>query len=319
MPQRLQPTHDRVAAEALSNAPLYLTGATASGKSSLAVALAERIGGEIVNADAFQLYQGLDLLTAKPSAAELQRIPHHLYSVLSPADACDAQRYRQLALEAIQQIQSRGRQAIVVGGSGLYLKALSHGLAQLPAGDPTLRAKLRDLPLEEKQRQLLTLDPDAADNVPLANPRYVERALEICLLTGQPQSALRRSFATAQPWGRGVVLAWERTELHQRIHQRSQQMLASGLLDEVATFPDCAGALDKAIGLAELRAHLRGESTLEHTIDAMEQATRRYAKRQGTWFRREHWMRPLLLTPTQATDATLEQLLGLLAPSSGTN
>ncbi len=308
-----------MAAKALSTAPLYLTGATASGKSSLAVALAERIGGELVNADAFQLYQGLDLLTAKPNTAELQRVPHHLYSVLSPEDACDAQRYRQMALEVIQQIQARGHQAIVVGGSGLYLKALSHGLAELPAGDETLRAQLRELPLEEKQRQLLALDPQAAQNVPLANPRYVERALEICLLTGQPQSVLRRSFATAQPWGRGVVLTWDRAVLHQRIHERTRQMLASGLLEEVAAFPDCGGALEKAIGLAELRAHLRGESTLDHAMDAMEQATRRYAKRQGTWFRRESWMPPLPLTPNQPADATLELLMHLWAPSSGTD
>lgn len=308
-----------MAAEALSGAPLYLTGATASGKSSLAVALAERIGGEIVNADAFQLYQGLDRLTAKPSGTEIQRVPHHLYSVLSPDDACDAQRYRQMALEIIQQIQARGRKAIVVGGSGLYLKALSHGLAELPAGDATLRAQLRDMPLEEKQRQLLALDPDAAENVPLANPRYVERALEICLLTGQPQSALRRSFANTQPWGRGVVLTWDRPVLHQRIHQRTQQMLAGGLLAEVAAFAECGGALEKAIGLAELRAHLRGESTLELAIDTMEQATRRYAKRQSTWFRRESWMPPLLLTAHQPADAALEQLERLLSSSPGTD
>lgn len=303
-----------MAAEALSGrAPFYIVGATASGKSSLAVALAEQSGAEIVNADAFQLYQGLDLLTAKPSAADLQRVPHHLYSVLSPTDRCDAQRYRQMALEVIHGIHARGRQAIVVGGSGLYIKALSHGLAELPAGDEALRARLRALPLEEKQRQLLALDPEAAGNVPLANPRYVERALEICLLTGQPQSALRRTFAQTQPWGTGVVLTWERPQLHARIHQRTRQMAAQGLAAEVAGFSISGGGLEKAIGLAEIRAHLGGGCTLEKALDNMEQATRRYAKRQGTWFRREAWLRPL----QPCADLSWEKMAAELLPPCG--
>jgi tRNA dimethylallyltransferase len=275
------------------------------------VALAQEVGGEIVNVDAFQLYQGLDLLTAKPSAAALQAVAHHLYSVLAASDSCDAQRYRRMALEVIDEIHARGRQAIVVGGSGLYLKALSHGLAELPAGDEELRATLREMPLEEKQRQLLALDPDAAENVPLANPRYVERALEICLLTGQPQSALRRNFAKTQPWGSGIVLQWDRATLHQRIHQRATAMVEGGLLTEVSAFSIGGGALEKAIGLSEMRAHLRGECSLTEAQAAMEQATRRYAKRQGTWFRREGWLKPFPLVADQRVEQCVSAVLEL--------
>jgi len=291
-------------------APFYLTGPTASGKSGVAVALAERIGGEVVNADAFQLYRGLDTLTAKPSPAERERVPHHLYDVLDASEHCDAQRYRELALPVIAEIAGRGRWPIVVGGSGLYIKALSHGLAELPRGDEALRVELRAMPLEEKVSRLLALDPEAAQNVPLANPRYVERALEICLLTGQPQSALRQNFAQTEPWGRGVVLSWEREALYARINQRVLAMLDAGVLAEVTAFHGKGGP-EKAIGVKELRAHLAGESTLAEAVEAMQQATRRYAKRQGTWFRRETWLQTICLDSTSTPESAASHLIDL--------
>jgi len=293
-----------------SHPPFYLTGPTASGKSGVAVALAERIGGEVVNADAFQLYRGLDALTAKPTHAERERVPHHLYDVLDPESLCDAQRYRELALPVIAEIAGRGRWPIVVGGAGLYIKALSHGLAELPRGDESLRVELRALPLEVKVSRLLALDPEAAQNVPMANPRYVERALEICLITGQPQSALRQNFAQTQPWGRGVVLSWEREALYARINQRVLTMLEAGVLEEVATF-DGKGGPEKAIGVKELRAHLAGECTLAEAVEAMQQATRRYAKRQGTWFRRETWLQTICLDSTSTPESAASHLIDL--------
>ncbi len=291
-------------------ATFYLTGPTASGKSGVAVALAEVIGGEIVNADAFQLYRGLDVLTAKPSRAERERVQHHLYDVLDPESPCDAQRYRELALPVIAEIAGRGRWPIVVGGAGLYIKALSHGLAELPKGDEVLRAELRALPLEEKVTRLLALDPEAAQNVPLTNPRYVERALEICLLTGQPQSALRQNFAQTEPCGRGVVLSWEREALYARINQRVLTMLDAGVLAEVAAFHGKGGP-EKAIGVKELRAHLAGECTLAEAAEALQQATRRYAKRQGTWFRRETWLQTICLDSTSTPESAASHLIDL--------
>jgi tRNA dimethylallyltransferase len=291
-------------------APFFFTGPTASGKSAVAVLLAERLGGEIVNADAFQLYEGMDVLTAKPEAADLERVPHHLYSVLPAGESCDAQRYREMALPVLADIAERGRLPIVVGGSGLYVKALSHGLAELPPADPALRAELAGWSLEAKQARLLELDPDAATNVPLANPRYVERALEICLLTGRPQSQLRRSFAEARPLGSGVTLDLPRAELHERIRLRLQGMLAAGLLDEVRVLPETGPTAARAIGLRELRAHLAGELSLDEALASMEAATRRYAKRQLTWFRRETWLQSICLP----AGATAEWALDLILP-----
>jgi tRNA dimethylallyltransferase len=298
--------------------PFFITGPTASGKSAIALALAERVGGEIVNADAFQLYQGLDLLTAKPAPNELTRVPHHLYGVLSPAESCDAQRYREMALPVMADIAARGRVPIIVGGSGLYIKALSHGLAELPRGDAALRAELNALPLEEMVVRLLALDPQAAANVPLANPRYVQRALEICLLTGQPQSALRQTFAQTEPTGQGIVLSWDREALYARIDQRVHSMILEGLLEEVAAFvrtreaaSDQVLQVEKAIGLRELRAHLAGEMTLPDAISAMQQATRRYAKRQITWFKREQWLQTICLDSQPGAESTASYILDL--------
>jgi len=289
--------------------PFFLTGPTASGKSAVAVLLAERVGGEIVNADAFQLYEGMDLLTAKPGAEERARVPHHLYDVVPAGEACDAQRFRELALPLLADIAARGRRPILVGGSGLYLKALSHGLADLPPANPALRAELAAQSLEVKQARLLELDPDAAANVPLANPRYVERALEICLLTGRPQSQLRSTFAGARPLGTGVTLDLPRAELHERIHRRLEAMVNSGLLDEVRSLGEVGPTAARAIGLRELRAHLAGEWTLAEALAAMEQATRRYAKRQLTWFRRETWLQSICLPAGATAECALDLIL----------
>ena len=289
--------------------PFFLTGPTASGKSAVAVLLAERVGGEIVNADAFQLYEGMDLLTAKPGAEERARVPHHLYDVVPAGEACDAQRFRELALPLLADIAARGRRPILVGGSGLYLKALSHGLADLPPANPALRAELAAQSLEVKQARLLELDPDAAANVPLANPRYVERALEICLLTGRPQSQLRSTFGGARPLGTGVTLDLPRAELHERIHRRLEAMVNSGLLDEVRSLGEVGPTAARAIGLRELRAHLAGEWTLAEALAAMEQATRRYAKRQLTWFRRETWLQSICLPAGATAECALDLIL----------
>lgn len=296
----------------LPESTIFIAGPTASGKSALALELASRLDGEIVNADAFQLYAGLDVITAKPSAADFACVPHHLYGVLPLTEACDAQRYHDLARPVIEGIASRGKKPLVVGGSGLYLKALTHGLAPLPQGDAAMREKLRERPLEDKVTELLSLDPAAASTVNLRNPRYVERALEICLLTGQPQSELRQSFQNAQPKVRGIVLSWEREALCRRIEARTRQMLASGALEEVAALGDMSITACKAIGIREIRDHLAGRLTLEQTIEAITIATRQYAKRQATWFRRETCYQTICLDSSSTAQYMLESALRLL-------
>ncbi|MFO1483032.1 MAG: tRNA (adenosine(37)-N6)-dimethylallyltransferase MiaA [Verrucomicrobiaceae bacterium] len=290
---------------------LFIVGPTASGKSALAIAVAERLGGEIVNADAFQLYAGLNILTAKPSAADMQRVPHHLYGVLPLTDSCDAQRFHTLAMPVIHDIASRGHVPVVVGGSGLYIKALTHGLSPLPAASPALRERFKHLSIGEKIVWLLQRDPEAATTVNLRNPRYVERALEICLLTGRPQSGLRRSFQDDQPKVNGVVLDWDRETLYQRINQRVLDMVKAGLIDEVAALGPLSETAAKAIGVREVREHLAGKLTLDQTIAAIQQATRHYAKRQITWFRRERCFQTICLDSLPAAEYILEKILSL--------
>lgn len=291
--------------------PFYIVGPTASGKSGVALALALRIGGEVVNADAFQVYRGLDIVTAKPSAADRAKAPHHLFDVLDPSENCDAQRYRDLALPVIEEIGARGRVPIVVGGSGLYVKALTHGLAELPKGDEAMRAQFSQLTLEEKNTWLLSLDPQAGTNVNLRNPRYVERALEVCLLTGRPQSELRRTFADVKVEARGVFLHWDRSLLYERINQRVVGMIEAGLMEEVRGLGDLSDTAEKAIGIREMKRVIAGELTLTEATEAIQQATRRYAKRQVTWFRRERWLQTICLTPETTADSAAQDILNL--------
>src|SRR5436190_299095 len=175
----------------------FIVGPTATGKSELAGDVACEAGAEIVSADAFQVYRGLDLLTAKPDASTLGKAPHHLIGTTPLHEEMNAEKYRRAASRVIDQIHSRGKPVIVVGGSGLYIKALMHGLAPLPKSDPKLREKLNAMNLDELRSRLTQLDPEAARNIDISNRRRIVRALEICLLTGKPVSAQRKQWAEA--------------------------------------------------------------------------------------------------------------------------
>ena len=295
--------------------PFYLVGPTASGKSALAVALAERIGGEIVNADAFQLYRGMDICTAQPSREDLQRVPHHLYGVLDPRETSDAQRYCDLARPVIHDIAERGKIPIIVGGSGLYVKALTHGLSVLP-NDAALRARLEHLTAAERVSWLLHRDPEAAHTVNLKNDRYVTRALEICLLTGERQSALRKAWSQAAPEYRGIRLVWDREALGARIQQRTQMMAQAGLVAEIAGLKDLSTTAEKAIGVREIRAHLAGECSLQEALEAIALATRQYARRQDKWFRREKGFLPLPVKNSTSVDELAASVLAFF-PAQG--
>lgn len=276
---------------------LYICGPTASGKSALALEIAEREDGEIVNADAFQLYRGLEILSAAPAAADKARVPHHLYGVLDPTETSDAQRYVSLATPVIRDIQSRGKLPIVTGGSGLYLKFLTHGASPLPTGDPAMRAEMDARPLEELAAELSALDPEEAARTNLKNRRYVSRALEICRLTGNKASTLRDQWQAAtrerEAALRGFVIRRERPDLHARIALRTRAMLDGGAIGEVAALGDVSATCVKAIGFREIRSLLDGEIDRPACEEFINAATRQYAKRQETWFRRENWLQPV--------------------------
>jgi tRNA dimethylallyltransferase len=274
--------------------PYYICGPTASGKSSLAIETALSLDGEIINADAFQLYRGIEVLSAAPSAKEQLAVPHHLFSVLNLTESSDAGSYLRMAQPVIEGIQSRGKTPVIVGGSGLYLKFLTHGPSPLPTGDDTLRAELDARPLENLVSQLQSLDPVEAARTALHNKRYVSRALEICLLTGRKASELRdqweSSTAARTASLRGVFIQRTRPDLHHRIALRTRAMLDGGAIEEVAAMADLSTNASKAIGVPEIRRLLHGEITRDQCEELIIAATRQYAKRQETWFRRESWL-----------------------------
>lgn len=274
----------------------YICGPTASGKTSLALQMAAELDGEIVNADAFQLYRGLEIVSAAPSEEERAKVPHHLYGVLEPTESADAQRYVNLARPVIAEIQSRGKTPIITGGSGLYLKFLTHGAAPLPTGDAALRAEMDARPLEELVARLQALDPVEASRTALQNRRFVSRALEICILSGRKASDLRDQWesrtAEISSQLRGLVIQRTRPDLHARIASRTRSMLDGGALEEVAALSEISTNCEKAIGFREIRALVAGEIDRATCGELINAATRQYAKRQETWFRREKWLQP---------------------------
>jgi tRNA dimethylallyltransferase len=283
-----------MAGETAGIGPIFICGPTASGKSALALEMARQFDGEIVNADAFQLYLGLDVLTAAPSAKEKTVVPHHLYGVLDPSEKTDAGSYMRMARPVIAEIRSRGKTPIITGGSGLYLKFLTHGPAPLPTGDAKLRAVLDARPLEDLVAELRSLDPVEAERTALQNRRFVSRALEICLLTGKKASDLRDQWESQTreiPAGlRGIVIQRTRPDLHARITARTRAMLDGGAIAEVAALGNVSSNCEKAIGFREIRALIAGEIDRATCEDLINAATRQYAKRQETWFRREKWL-----------------------------
>jgi tRNA dimethylallyltransferase len=281
----------------------FVVGPTATGKSEIAGDVAVELSGEIVNADAFQIYRGFDLLTAKPDKAILAQVPHHLVSAIALSEEMNAEKFRHLALNAIAQTHSRRKLPIVVGGSGLYLKALTHGLTKLPQSDPNVRTELNELNLEQLRAKLLELDPAAAQRVDIKNRRRIVRAIEIRLLSGKPVSARTVSVVaavadrgpgpTAPATAQGVFVFRDRDELYRRINRRVEHIFERGVVEEVraivtsAASPARTTTASQMIGLAEIRQLLDGEISRSQCITAIQQATRRYAKRQLTWFRHQ--------------------------------
>ena len=293
----------------------FIVGPTTTGKSELAANVAHEIGAEIVGADAFQIYRGLDLLTAKPEASTFAKAPHHLIGTVPLSEEMNAEKYRRVAASVIENINSRGKPVIVVGGSGLYIKALTHGLAPLPESDSELREKLSALSLTELRSRLCEFDPDTAERIDLKNRRRIVRAVEICLLTGRPASKLvaggddpgnvadgRPRSAPAATGAEstipatGVFVFRHREELYQRINQRVEIMFERGVIEEVRDAGVISATASQMIGLREIRQLLAGKESFTQCITEIQQATRRYAKRQLTWFRRQTNFLPLNLS-----------------------
>jgi tRNA dimethylallyltransferase len=279
-------------------APLVaIVGPTASGKSSLAVWLAERLGGEVLACDSTQVYRYFDIGTAKPTADERRGIPHHLIDLLEPDELITAGEYRRLAVAALEDVRRCGRLPIFTVGTGLYLRALLEGLADAPARSEELRARLaesaRERGAEYLHRILARLDATAAARIaPRDDPKLI-RAIEICLLTGKPITEVHRAGRAPLEGYRPIKLGLNppREELRERIARRVRAMLEQGWLAELDSL--AARGISSAarpfgfIGYRELAAHREGKMTLDEAAAAIEMATRRYAKRQMTWFRKE--------------------------------
>lgn len=274
-----------------------IVGPTASGKSALGVWLAERFGGEVVACDSTQLYRGFDVGTAKPRLEERRGIAHHLIDVLDPNEPATAGGYRELAVAVLEDLRARELLPILTVGTGLYLRALLEGLAEIPQRSEELRERLRasaeEHPPGHLHRILKRLDPQAATKIAQADEQKLIRAIEVCLLTHKPISEVHRA-------GRKPLEGWRvakiglmppREKLYERIHARTASMLEHGWMQEVqglvkSGLSENAKPLD-FIGYRELRAVLRNELSPQQAREAIQLATRRYARRQFTWFRKE--------------------------------
>ena len=281
---------------------LALTGPTAVGKTSLGIELAERADSEIVSVDSRQIYRELNIGTAKPSADELQRVPHHLIGERSLHEPVSAGQYALLAEDRIAEIISRNKKVILVGGSTLYLQALQHGLADIPEIDPDIRSKLVDRLRAEGSdalfRELESVDPEAAGTMDASKSQRIVRALEVYHGTGRPLSYYHQNPRQPRYRYETIVLEMDRVRLYERIERRVDIMLEEGLVDEVqglleAGFDPSIPVL-RTIGYSEVIQYLQTQIDYTEMVRLIKRNTRRYAKRQMTWFRRFEeykWMR----------------------------
>ena len=273
---------------------LALVGPTASGKTLISLILAQLLKGEVVSADSRQVYRYMDIGTAKPSKDDRSRIPHHCIDIRLPSDDFSAGEYGALAQGAIREVLDRGRLPLLVGGSGLYVRAAVDGLFQGPQKDPEVRLQLEERlarrGIEDLMSELRRVDPATAGKIDVTKPRRVVRALEVFLVTGRPLSAHHRlqhpieEYRTVQ-----VGLLWNREELNGRIDQRVEHMMEQGLYEEVKAlkamgFDTACNALN-TVGYKELFDVLNGEKDFRAVQALIKQNTRRYAKRQMTWFK----------------------------------
>ena len=303
-------------------APIFLVGPTASGKSAVALALAEKLGGEIISMDSMQVYRGLDLGTAKPGPEERARVPHHLLDVVELTQPFDAAQFVKIARRVESEIRARGRVPIFCGGTGLYLKAYLEGLGAAPPSDARVRAELEAAPLDDLLRELEQRDPAIFARIDRQNPRRVVRALEVIRLTGQPFSEQRAAWQPPSAIGDPslAILSLERaaTDLHARINTRVDEMFAQGLVEETRALLQQGLEQNKtalqAIGYRQAVEHLRGARSLVETVELVKIKTRQFAKRQRTWFRRQLSVRWISVEAHDDADALARRFINLDRP-----
>jgi tRNA dimethylallyltransferase len=285
-----------VGAHAAADAVLIM-GPTGAGKSALALSLAREFPVEIVSVDSALVYRGLDIGTAKPTDVERAAVPHHLIDICDPAEAYSAGRFLEDALALIRAVRGRGRIPLLVGGTMLYFRALTRGLADLPPADPQVRARLdaraRDAGWPALHAELARIDPEAAARIKPADSQRIQRALEVHELTGERMSDRQsRGRVTGLKLSIHALLPWGRDELYSRLDRRFDVMMDAGLLDEVRSL-HARGDLDpdlpslRTVGYRQLWAHLEGRLTFSEAVAAAKKATRNLAKRQLTWLRSE--------------------------------
>ncbi len=311
---------------------IFLVGPTACGKSAVALALAENIGGEIISVDSMQVYRGLNIGTAKPSAGERARVPHHLIDVVELTEPFDAARFVELARRDEADIRMRGNTPIFCGGTGLYFKAYLEGLGSAPPSDAKLRAELEAIPLDQLLRELSQYDPVTYERIDRQNPRRVIRALEVIRLTGKPFSEQRAEWQPSRS-SRGdeaptdtdqslltsaatkiFGLVRSNEDLHGRINARVDEMFARGLVEETRALLNRGLEQNKtamqAIGYRQVVEHLRGERSVAETIELVKSKTRQFAKRQMTWFRRQLSVQWIPVETPDDVHSLAEQIVG---------
>ena len=282
-----------------------IVGPTGAGKTALALDLAQHLDAEIVNADSRQVYRQMDIGTAKPSEAERRRVPHHLIDIRSPDEPLDVATFARLAREAIDAVAARGKRVLIVGGSGLYLRALRGGIFRGPAASPEIRARLAQVATEHGvphlHDRLREVDPAAARRIGVNDLYRITRALEVFELTGEPISAhqQRHAFSSRPFQSLTLGVSLDRAELYAAIDRRFDEMLANGFVDEVRRLKSAGYRFDRpplaSIGYQQIAAHLDGLMTLADAAEIAKRESRRLAKRQLTWFRADTeivWLDP---------------------------
>ena len=298
----------------MSDPVIYITGATASGKSALAMRLANTLGGEIISVDSMQVYCGLNIGTAKPSSQEQNEIQHHLIDVAQLSEAFDAAQFVSLAQQALKLIWKRGRVPIFCGGTGLYFRALIEGLGESPPGDESLRDELAQMPIESLVTELSIKDPEAAKQVDLKNSRRLLRAIEVIRLTGRPYSEQRIGWDNVNKAPQNLFcISREVDVLNQRIHKRVDEMFNQGLVEETQTLIKKGLRNNRnacqALGYRQVLDLLDGKLDLENVVQQVKTKTRQFAKRQRSWFRNQMKCKFLEWPDEENVNSFSEQLL----------